>query len=77
MNGGYFANPYIKFGVNCYGIKPEPKAGDLSMMETRKTRPYPRTEEEQKMDEKVEYWKNNMEDMLRVSSHNRDKWSRY
>ena len=77
VNGGYFANPYIKFGVNCYGIKPEPKAGDLSMMETRKTRPYPRTEEEQKMDEKVEYWKNNMEDMLRVSSHNRDKWSRY
>lgn len=25
INGGYFANPEIKFGVNCYGIKPEGK----------------------------------------------------
>ncbi len=23
VNGGYFANPYIKFGVNCYGVKPK------------------------------------------------------
>ncbi len=23
INGGFFANPYIKFGVNCYGIKPK------------------------------------------------------
>jgi hypothetical protein len=22
INGGYFSNPHIKFGVNCYGIKP-------------------------------------------------------
>ena len=22
VNGGYMANPYIKFGVNCYGMKP-------------------------------------------------------
>ena len=23
INGGYFANPDLKFGVNCYGIKPK------------------------------------------------------
>jgi hypothetical protein len=23
LNGGYFANPNLKFGVNCYGVKPE------------------------------------------------------
>jgi len=23
VNGGFFANPSLKFGVNCYGIKPE------------------------------------------------------
>ncbi len=23
VNGGYFANPYIKFGVNCFGVKPK------------------------------------------------------
>jgi hypothetical protein len=34
VNGGFFANPILKFGVNCYGIKPEgevvrPKNRDL------------------------------------------------
>lgn len=23
MNGGYFANPNLKFGINCYGVKPK------------------------------------------------------
>lgn len=23
LNGGYFANPNLKFGANCYGVKPE------------------------------------------------------
>ena len=22
INGGYFDNPELKFGVNCYGVKP-------------------------------------------------------
>ncbi len=26
VNGGYFSNPYIKFGVNCYGVKPKGQA---------------------------------------------------
>ncbi len=25
LNGGFFANPQLKFGVNCYGIKPKGK----------------------------------------------------
>jgi hypothetical protein len=76
VNGGYFANPNIKFGVNCYGIKPEPTQTDLDMMDTKQLRPYPRTEAEKAMDEKVEYWKNNMEGNLNVNSFNRVKWSR-
>ena len=24
LNGGYLANPHIKFGANCYGVKPDP-----------------------------------------------------
>jgi len=24
INGGYFANPNIQFGANCYGVKPPP-----------------------------------------------------
>ena len=26
INGGFFSNPYLKFGINCYGIKPKGKA---------------------------------------------------
>ena len=25
LNGGYFDNPNLRFGVNCYGIKPSPR----------------------------------------------------
>lgn len=38
VNGGYMANPYIKFGVNCYGMKPEMKNGDEKYMKASETR---------------------------------------
>ena len=77
VNGGFFANPHIKFGVNCFGAKPKAKTNDQALMDARRDRPYPRTEEERKMDELVEHWKTHAQDKLRVSSFNRDKWSRY
>jgi hypothetical protein len=77
VNGGFFANPNIKFGVNCFGAKPKAKDNDQALMDARRDRPYPRTEEERKMDELVEHWKTHAQDKLRVSSFNRDKWSRY
>lgn len=77
VNGGFFKNPNIKFGVNCFGIKPEADEHDLKLMQARKDRPIPKTESEKKIDEKVEYWKKHKKDMLNVSSFNRDKWSRY
>ena len=30
INGGYIANPYAKFGVNCYGVKPTAGPKDMS-----------------------------------------------
>lgn len=32
INGGYINNPNVKFGVNCYGVKPKPNANDESYM---------------------------------------------
>jgi hypothetical protein len=46
-------------------------------MKTLKDRPIPKTAEEMIMDEKVEYWKEHKSDMLKVSSFNKDKWSRF
>jgi hypothetical protein len=31
VNGGYFDNPELRFGVNCYGVKPSKKASDELM----------------------------------------------
>ena len=36
-----FANPNLKFGVNCYGIKPKAKQRELDMMEANKTKILP------------------------------------
>lgn len=77
VNGGFFANPYIKFGVNCFGTKPDPKQSELAVMETRKLRPYPRTEEEKQLDETVAYWKEQLQGNVALSGFNRDQWSRY
>ena len=27
INGGYIGNPYVRFGANCYGVKPEKPDG--------------------------------------------------
>lgn len=32
INGGYFKNPNVRFGVNCYGTKPEATENDKSYM---------------------------------------------
>jgi hypothetical protein len=32
INGGYFKNPNVRFGVNCYGKKPEATENDKSYM---------------------------------------------
>ena len=75
INGGYMANPNIKFGVNCYGVKPEAKKCNLDKLST--SGPHiPMTEEEKKMDEKVQYWKENGDQCLNMNSFNYNKWSK-
>lgn len=34
VNGGYMENPNLKFGVNCYGVKPVASPVDLEIMKT-------------------------------------------
>ena len=37
INGGYFDDPKLRFGVNCYGIKPKPTNKDLKLLNYRPT----------------------------------------
>ena len=73
VNGGYMANPNIRFGVNCYGVKPEADSNDI-----QGTGPViAQTKEEKEIDERVKYWMDNKEQHLQVNSHNYSKWSEH
>lgn len=74
VNGGYMANPYIKFGVNCYGKKPKANDNDLARMKANKDYVFPKTEEDLALEKKIKYWKDNADKLLKVNSFNTDKW---
>jgi len=76
VNGGYIDNPYIKFGVNCYGKKPKPTENDLKRLETQQEHPVPLTAEDKELQKKINYWKENS-DKLKLNSFNNNNWSRY
>jgi hypothetical protein len=77
VNGGYIANPYIKFGVNCYGKKPKPTDADLNRLDAKQNQVFPKSTEDKKLDERVKNWKENADKFLQVSSYNTNKWSKY
>jgi hypothetical protein len=72
INGGYIANPQVKFGVNCYGYKPKITEQEDELM--KKTTPYPETTEDIAFQKQVDFWKNKVDEIL-VSSFNYDRWS--
>jgi hypothetical protein len=75
VNGGYIGNPYVKFGVNCFGKKPSASEKDLKLMETKKTQVYPKTPQEKALEKKVDYWKNNRDKYLQINAYNTKKWT--
>jgi hypothetical protein len=77
VNGGYFSNPNVRFGVNCYGVKPPMTDSEKALMDAKKDRVYPKTIEDQVLDAKVEFWKANKDKMIVLSGYNNKAWSRY
>ena len=77
VNGGYFSNPNVRFGVNCYGVKPPMTDSEKALMDAKKDRVYPKTKEDQVLDAKVEFWKANKDKMIVLSGYNNEAWSRY
>ena len=37
INGGYFDDPNLRFGVNCYGVKRKPTEKDLEILNYQPT----------------------------------------
>ena len=73
VNGGFIGNPQVRFGVNCYGKKPEITEDEKLLM--KNTPLYPLTNEEILLDKRTEYWKNHLSQIL-VSPFNHKTWSR-
>ena len=71
INGGYIANPNVKYGVNCYGYKPKITSDEEELMKT--SSPYPETPEEIAFQKKVDFMKNNLDKIL-VSPFNHNTW---
>lgn len=72
INGGYIANPKVRFGVNCYGYKPKISSLDYELMNNATV--YPKTQEEINFDIQVNKWKRKIPDIA-IAPFNNNKWS--
>jgi hypothetical protein len=72
LNGGYFDNPELRFGVNCYGIKPNQSAHDEAELMKKGT--IPKTTAGLKIDKKVQEFQAEATE-LGILPFNEGKWS--
>lgn len=73
VNGGFIQNPAVKFGVNCYGYKPQMTSEEEDIMATAPI--YPKTLKDIAMENRVKYWKDKLTSVL-VSPFNHTNWSK-
>ena len=74
VNGGFIANPNVKFGVNCYGYKPKITDEEEELMKTAS--PYPETVKDVAFQKQVDHWKNKVDEIL-VSPFNYSSWGSF
>jgi hypothetical protein len=77
VNGGYFNNPNIRFGVNCYGVKPAMSDAEKKLMDSRKEHIYPKTDIDILLDKKVKFFQDHKDKLLVINGYNTDKWSKH
>lgn len=70
LNGGFFDNPELRFGVNCYGPKPSQSQHDESVV----NKGVPPTPGQMEMDKKIAQFRTEAAS-LGVMPFNRSKWS--
>ena len=74
INGGFMANPNIRFGVNCYGNKPKITEEEEELMKT--ATPYPETVKDIAFQKRVDFWKDKVDQIL-VSPFNYNTWGSF
>ena len=73
INGGYIKNPNARFGVNCYGYKPEINKLEQKLMDSSSI--VPETMEDIDFERKVRYFRSQLPSIV-VSPFSQGKWSR-
>ena len=74
INGGFIDNPNVRFGVNCYGVKPEITPDEVNYMKIMTI--YPKNKDDLLFEKKVEYLKKKIPNIL-VDPFNNNRWSRF
>lgn len=72
INGGVIGNPDVRFGINCYGFKPQITAAEADDMKTASI--YPKTLKDIEKQQRVAHWQTKLSDIL-VAPFNNDVWS--
>jgi hypothetical protein len=72
INGGYIANPNVRFGVNCFGYKPKITEQEQEIMNTEPL--YPRNLNDIKEEKRIDYWKRKIPEII-VAPFNKNIWS--
>ena len=72
INGGYIDNAYAKFGVNCYGYKPEITGKEQTMLGTSPV--FPMSAAEKRFQKKVSKFRKKIPS-INVSPFNSNTWS--
>ena len=72
INGGYIANPDIRFGVNCYGNKPLITSTERNLMKNSSITP--KTKKDIEFDNMVKKFKYKLKDII-VSPFNSENWN--
>tara|TARA_B100000902_G_scaffold263543_1_gene249684 strand:- start:834 stop:1646 length:813 start_codon:yes stop_codon:yes gene_type:complete len=72
INGGYIENPNVRFGVNCYGYKPDITPEERTEMENATL--YQKTQKELDFEKRVDYWRSKIPNIL-LAPFNHNTWS--
>lgn len=72
VNGGYLANPSIKFGANCYGVKPQINSQEQQNMQNVSSTPI--TQDDINFQNKVNFWKDKLDSII-LAPFNYNEWS--
>ena len=73
INGGYIANPNVRFGVNCYGNKPEISQDEHTQLDKGFNPPL--TKQDKEINQKVHEYQKYLDSIV-VSPFNYNTWSK-